>query len=119
MPIFRLPCWVIKDIDYIRRDFLWSGLDLDHRRCRLVCWKNICRFRDQGGWGILDMYNFNQALLRKWWWKFMTDPTWYGVDVVQFNYGISKRNMHPREASMISFFFFFFFWKECPVVSQH
>lgn len=45
--IFRLPCWVIKNIDRIRRDFLWSGPDIDHPGCRLVCWKNLCRPRDK------------------------------------------------------------------------
>lgn len=49
MSIFRLPGWVVKDIDKIRRDFLWSGPDIDHPRCRLVGWKNLYRPKDQGG----------------------------------------------------------------------
>lgn len=65
MPIFRLPCWVIKDIDCIRRDFLLSGPDIDHLGCRLVCWKNLCRPRDLLGWGILELSSINQALLGK------------------------------------------------------
>lgn len=52
------------EIDPIRRDFLWSGPDLCVG-CRLVCWKNLCRPRDQEGWGILDFSAFNQALLGK------------------------------------------------------
>lgn len=72
MSLFRLPSWVIKEINRIRRDFLWSGTDIDHPSYRLIGWNNICRTRDQGGWGILDLYNFNQALMGKWWWKFMT-----------------------------------------------
>lgn len=28
--IFKLPRWVIKEINRVRRDFLWSGPDLDH-----------------------------------------------------------------------------------------
>lgn len=101
--IFMLPCWVIKDIDRIRRDFMWSGVDIEHQRCRLVCWKNICRHRDQGGSGILDLHHFNQALLRKWWWKFMTDPKWCGVEVIQFNYGITRWNIFSRQTGRISF----------------
>lgn len=89
MSIFWLPTWVIKKIKHLRRDFLWYGPDIDYSTCRLVYWKNICRSRDQGGWGILDLYNFNQALLGKWWWKFMTDTNWCGSKVIQFNYRVS------------------------------
>ncbi|XP_039130828.1 uncharacterized protein LOC120267198 [Dioscorea cayenensis subsp. rotundata] len=32
-----------------------------------------------GGWGILDLLNFNQALLGKWWVKYMMDPDWGGA----------------------------------------
>lgn len=49
MSMFRLPKWVIKGLDRIRRDFLWSGLDIEKPGCRLVCWKNLYRPRDQGG----------------------------------------------------------------------
>lgn len=67
MSLFKLPCWVIKATDRVRRDFLWSGPDIDHPSWRLVGWNNLCRARDQGGWGILALANFNQALLGKWW----------------------------------------------------
>lgn len=65
MFIFRLPSWVIKAIDRIKRDFLWSGPDIEKPRCRLVSWKAICLACDQGGWEILDLHNVNQALLSK------------------------------------------------------
>lgn len=67
MSMFRLPHWVIKDIDRIRRDFIWSGPNIDYTKYRLVGWKNLCQPRDHGGWGILDLFNFNQVLLGKWW----------------------------------------------------
>lgn len=40
----------------------------------------------------------------KWWWKFMSDPSWCGADVIQFNYGVSRWNMFPRKEGRISFF---------------
>ncbi|XP_039129107.1 uncharacterized protein LOC120265301 [Dioscorea cayenensis subsp. rotundata] len=104
MSIFRLPRWVVKGIDRIRRDFLWSGPDIDHPGCRLVCWKNLCRPRDHGGWGILDLDCFNKALLGKWWWKFMMDSSWRGAMVIQFNYGLSRSNLWPYQTGRISFF---------------
>lgn len=102
--LYRLPKWVIKELDHIRRDFLWFGPDIDHPSCRLVRWKNICRSRDQGGWGILDLDNFNQALLGKWWWKFATNTNWIGSKVILFNYGGPSWNMFPRQSGRISFF---------------
>lgn len=36
MSIFCLPAWVIKKIDQIRRDFLWSGMEIDNPVCHLV-----------------------------------------------------------------------------------
>lgn len=75
MSLFRLPCWVIKEINRIWRDFLWSEPDIDHPRCRLASWKLLCWPKDYSGWGILDLCTFNQALVGKWWWKFMMDPS--------------------------------------------
>lgn len=86
------------------RDFLWSGPNIAHPGCRLVGWKNLCRPRDQGGWGILDLLHFNQALLEKWWWKFMSDPNWCGSKVIQFNYNLSRWNLFPTQTSRVSFF---------------
>lgn len=34
--VFKLPTWVIQEIDKIRRDFLWKGLDLRSKGVRLV-----------------------------------------------------------------------------------
>ncbi|XP_039118050.1 uncharacterized protein LOC120253914 [Dioscorea cayenensis subsp. rotundata] len=98
MSLFRLPCWVIKKINRIRRDFLWSGPDIDHPKVRLIGWKNLCRSRDQRGWGILELQNFNLALLGKWWWKYLSDPTWCGANIVKFNYGLERWNLFPRQA---------------------
>lgn len=62
MSIFRLTKWVIKELYHIRRDFLWSGPDIKHPRCNWVKWKSICHSRDQGGWEVLNLDNFNHAL---------------------------------------------------------
>lgn len=58
----------------------------------------------QGGWGILDLASFNQALLGKWWWKYMTGPSWGGAKVIQFNYGLSRAKLWPYQTGRISFF---------------
>lgn len=63
MSIYKLPSCVIKVINNIRHDFLWRGPKTDKVGCRLVSWKCICRPCDLGGWVILNLVDFNLALL--------------------------------------------------------
>ncbi|XP_039113776.1 uncharacterized protein LOC120249345 [Dioscorea cayenensis subsp. rotundata] len=39
--VFKLPNWVIKEIDKIRRDFLCKGPDLGPKGIRLIAWDRI------------------------------------------------------------------------------
>lgn len=82
---------------------MWSGPDIDHPGDRLVGWKNLCRYVTRG-WGILDLATFNQALLEKWWWKFLIDPSWCSAKVVQFNYGLISWRTGPTLSGRISYF---------------
>ncbi|XP_039144849.1 uncharacterized protein LOC120282161 [Dioscorea cayenensis subsp. rotundata] len=86
MSLFKLPCWVIRSIDRIRRDFLWSGPDLHHPKILLVNWATLCRSREQGGWNILNLEVFNNALLGKWWWKIILGARWCGAEIFRENY---------------------------------
>lgn len=67
MSVFKLPKWVIHDIDKIRRDFLWNTKESAHSKCRLVVWPWVCKTKNQKGWGVLNLRDFNYALLGKWW----------------------------------------------------
>ncbi|XP_039120608.1 uncharacterized protein LOC120257033 [Dioscorea cayenensis subsp. rotundata] len=78
MSIFKLHRWVVKSIDKIRRDFLWSSPESQQRKIRLVNWNRLCRSRDQGGWNIHNIETFNMALLGKWWWKILSGNRWCG-----------------------------------------
>lgn len=64
--VFQLPIWIIKEIDKVQRDFLWKGPEIGPKGFHLVAWKRICRTQNMGGWGILNLKDFNQALLGKW-----------------------------------------------------
>lgn len=73
MYVFALPKWVRREIDKVRHDFLWSGCDISKPKC-------------QGGWGILNLTDFNFALLGKRWWKFCNDNNPFWGDILPFNY---------------------------------
>lgn len=104
MSLYRLPKWVIKEIDRIRFDFLWTGPDIEHPGCRLMVWKNICHVKEQGGWGILDLSSFNLALLGKWRWKVLSDSHWGGVKILRFNYNVPTWDLFRLLKGRISFF---------------
>lgn len=86
MLVFKLPSWVTKKIDKIRKVFLWSCPDTQQSKIRLVSWMRICRLRKQGGWGILNLQNFNNALLGKWSWKITSSAHWCGEGIIRENY---------------------------------
>ncbi len=67
---FRLPSWVIKEIDKIRRGFFWKGRLLKNGFHCLAKWEHVCRPKLQGGLGIRNIRAMNEALLMKHLWKF-------------------------------------------------
>lgn len=72
MSVFKLPAWVISDIDKIRQNFLWHGVNLDKKKIHLAKWDLVCKPKKMGGLGIIDLTVFNQALLAKWYWQWLS-----------------------------------------------
>ncbi|XP_020272679.1 uncharacterized protein LOC109847855 [Asparagus officinalis] len=67
---FKLPRWLIKAIDKIRRNFLWNDNHQSSIVRNLVSWDTVCRQKKDGGLGVIQLESFNIALLSKWIWKF-------------------------------------------------
>ena len=51
-------------IKYLRH-YLWRGPDLEDHTPVMVAWTTVCRPKDQGGLGVLDIFEQNKALLLK------------------------------------------------------
>ena len=68
--VHAMPAWVRKEIDRLRRAWLWRGEETCHGGHCKVAWSRICRPRELGGLGIVDLDRFGTALaLRlKWLW---------------------------------------------------
>jgi hypothetical protein len=86
LPVFimtahPLSSWAIEQIDKLRRVWLWAAKDAcTPGQCR-VAWKLVCRPRELGGLGVLDLKRFNNALRLRWIWQAKTGATrpWSGL----------------------------------------
>jgi hypothetical protein len=60
MSFFEIPKEVVKNLDHYRSRFFWQGSSQKHRY-RLAKWDILCRPKDQGGLGILDLQLQNKC----------------------------------------------------------
>ena len=87
MPIFLLTAikvdkTTLKDFDKIRRGMLWEcSASVSGGKCK-VAWPKVCRPKDLGGLGILDLDKFSRALRLRWlWYEWVTpDKPWVGLE---------------------------------------
>ncbi|XP_074305519.1 uncharacterized protein LOC141640735 [Silene latifolia] len=79
--MFLIPNGIMNKIGAICRNFLWSGKD-SYQRSPNVSWDRCCSPKDEGGFGIKDLKNWNRALLGKyiWWLAKKKDHLWLDVE---------------------------------------
>jgi hypothetical protein len=76
MSFFEVPKGILYKLDYYRSRFFWQGND-HKKKYRLAKWHIICRPKEQGGLGILDLDIQNKCLLSKWLYKLINeDGAW-------------------------------------------
>jgi hypothetical protein len=79
MSFFEVPKGVLKNLDHFRSRFFWQGSNNKHKY-RLARWDILCRPKDQGGLGILNLQLKNKCLLAKWIVNLLnTDGTWQSL----------------------------------------
>ncbi len=85
--VFRVPVWVFKDIDKIRRGFFWKSKVLVNGFHCLVNWEQVCRPKCQGRIRIRNLRAMNSALLMKSFWSFYNpiSPPWVRL-LLHFHY---------------------------------
>lgn len=65
MCTLKLMVKVIEHIDRARRHCLWSGNDLNAKKNSLAAWTKVCKPKNKGGLGIIDIQLQNEGLLMK------------------------------------------------------
>jgi hypothetical protein len=89
------------------RQFLWAKKDeYTQRRC-LTSWDMICKQKDQGGLGVLNLRTQNKALLMKNLYKFYNhhDIPWVNLVWQAYYYNNIISHLCNRKGS--------FWWKDC------
>ncbi|KAJ1696613.1 hypothetical protein LUZ63_005125 [Rhynchospora breviuscula] len=69
MQAIRLPTWLLKHLEGLRRSFFWRGKNKYLGGHCLVNWSKCCLPKKNGGLGFISLDIQNQALLLKWLWK--------------------------------------------------
>jgi len=72
LSFFEIPKEVLKKLNHFRSRFFWQG-DGHKRKYRLTKWSIMCRPKEQGGQGIMDLETQNKCLLSKWLFKLINE----------------------------------------------
>ena len=77
LSILPIPVGVRDKITSLCRNFLWGGKAMVKNK-PLVSWKEICRPKNEGGLGFIDLSAWNLALLSKALWNLQSkkDSMW-------------------------------------------
>jgi len=65
MCTLALPKTVIKRIDSFRKHCLWRGNDINASKPPKTAWRMVCKTKEEGGLGVIDIEKQNEALLLK------------------------------------------------------
>lgn len=100
-----LPDSIIKQIDKFRKHYLWRGGDLNSKKPSKAAWEIVCKPKNEGGLGVLDLKKQNEALMLKNWNKFFNkfDTPWVAM-VWEKYYPNGKLPNHTKKGS--------FWWRQ-------
>lgn len=77
--LFQLSKEVKKEVEKIKRRFLWSEID-EKRKVHYVGWDKICRYKEDGGLGVIDLEIKIKVLLNKWIWRYSSEKSSCGKE---------------------------------------
>ncbi|OMO58103.1 hypothetical protein CCACVL1_25585 [Corchorus capsularis] len=66
------------------------------KKMHLVEWNVVCKPKEKGGLGIVDLHVRNRALLNKWLWRFADDRQALSRQLIVDKYGLDSRDLFPK-----------------------
>ncbi|OMP03730.1 hypothetical protein CCACVL1_02287 [Corchorus capsularis] len=94
----RLPTGYQEEaLDKSIKRFLWFAKG--DRKLDLINWEQVCKPKDIGGLGILDLHLQNRALLNKWLWRFGNEKDGFWRKILVEKNGYCDRNLVPDVAN--------------------
>jgi mannosylglycoprotein endo-beta-mannosidase len=106
MSTLRLYQWVIKEFDKYRRHCLCRRKDLEEHGQPLAAWEMVCKPKDQGGLGVVNLSTQNNCLLMKHLHKFYNKANLPWVKLLWEVYYANA--LPPSRSRDISFW-----WRDC------
>jgi len=76
---------VVKEVVKLQRNFLW-GWGSDGRRIAWALWKKVCKSKEGGGLGMIEIRQFNIAMLGKWIWHLGYEKKGLWKEVLESKY---------------------------------
>ncbi|XP_075083624.1 uncharacterized protein LOC142167360 [Nicotiana tabacum] len=101
MSLYPMPSSVLKQLERLRRRFLWEGNNTTHK-FPLVKWAKVIRPKYDGGMGLRNLKLHNKNMLMKWLWRYGQLELAYWEDVITTKHGAqnqwcTKENNAPHE----------------------
>ncbi|GLT59701.1 hypothetical protein SLA2020_325060 [Shorea laevis] len=111
MSILKILKIVLHELVCFQRKFLW-GYTEEKNRIAWLSWEKVCKGRNEGGLGVLDIECWNTALLGKWWdrfgkeehsiWKKVIVDKFYGGGTVWDVKEVQTRNLSTLWRNIVS-----------------
>ncbi|KAK8486945.1 hypothetical protein V6N11_030648 [Hibiscus sabdariffa] len=97
MSIFIVPQGILQNFDRFYCQFLWEGLDSQHKMSR-VWWDIVCRPKQVRGLDVVDLRIRNFSLLAKWSLSFTMEPNSLWCKLISAKYGQHKVRWYLNSA---------------------
>ena len=101
MSLFKIPCGVRGRLEKLMKGFLWEGVE-EGKKTHLVKWELVTQNKEEGGLGVGNLRNQNEALLAKWLWRFPMESHSLWHKVIRSKYGLQVNGWNalpPRRVS--------------------
>ncbi|KAJ1692316.1 hypothetical protein LUZ63_009014 [Rhynchospora breviuscula] len=108
MSVFVLPAWVIKEIDRVRRDFIWKNSANGSKGIHLLSWDRMCMPKSIGGVGLVNLKLHNISLVLRWLWRLYAQPESQWSTLACTLYGKRRQHTQPLFWCQAGSFF----WKD-------